>query len=300
MDKSDLFLYFIHMKKKLILLFCLFAITIISCYAEVFSDYDFTFYKTISQTLTSFDSNKIGLDYTGFGFIGKQANTGLFIRFGFQTPFSFIKQLENRFKFFKEEENNLQNNEINPIGQDVNMENQNTELEEKKEEINTQQFSLTYIMGPAARLFTSNYINAYLGIGVRISQLITLTNLPLENQSIKNYNTAIGFDLDVGGKIDINERTSLRIGIYLTSNLMSFNYVEKTKTDGKDIKKEAEFATVFFDLINPTASHPPLISNAYISMGTHFTSNYKKKNYRYEITSPKLFKGKIIVLDDNQ
>ena len=57
---------------------------------SVFSNYDFTFYNTVSQSLAIMDSSTFGLDYTGFGFIGNSRTNGLFVRIGLQAPLTTI------------------------------------------------------------------------------------------------------------------------------------------------------------------------------------------------------------------
>ena len=58
--------------------------------ASLFSNYDFTFYETVSQSLAIMDSSTIGLDYTGFGFVGEKNTNGLFVRLGFQMPYTTL------------------------------------------------------------------------------------------------------------------------------------------------------------------------------------------------------------------
>ena len=60
---------------------------------SVFSDYDFTFYETVSESLAIMDSSTIGFDYTGFGFVGGGNTHGLFVRFGLQMPYSSLANL---------------------------------------------------------------------------------------------------------------------------------------------------------------------------------------------------------------
>ncbi len=152
-------------------------------------------------------------------------------------------------------------------------------------------------MGPAARIITTNFLNAYFGIGIRISQDITTTTEPVYNKTTTNYKTTIGVDFDIGGKIDLTKRTSIRIGLYATSTLMTFSsYKVSSIIDGETIQY-TNYTSVFFDILNPKKTVAPLVTHAYISMGTHFSSNWKKQKYQYIITSSKLFSGTLVALN---
>ncbi len=305
------------MKKKFLLILLLLCVTTNVAFSGIFSDYDFTFYKTISQSLQVFDSTKIGFDYTGFGFLGTKQRSGLFIRFGFQTPFSMPSSSD-------EDTLNPDNSTTDattppstsipsitgPTGSSSSTSGSNkpssndtsdSDSHEKSEkEISSRNYSFTFIMGPASRIITSDRVNMYMGIGIRLSHNILFSTNPLINLDTVDFKTQIGIDLDVGGRIDINEKTSLRVGLYATSTLMTFDYlVDKADSKDKDgniIKKPEPHASVFFDIFNPSSAELPISAHAYISMGTHFSSTWKSKVYRYEITSPKIFSGTLIEL----
>ncbi len=63
--------------------------------AAIFPAYDFTFYKTSDETLTSFNKNNIGIDVTGYGFVGTESTRGIYLRIGIQTPFSTLIKLKD-------------------------------------------------------------------------------------------------------------------------------------------------------------------------------------------------------------
>ncbi len=229
----------------------------------------------------------------------------MFLRFGFQTPFSMPKDKSDNTDQTQDEPNISQDSDSKPatlITSTTSLTTTgNTVLEDshekKQQEISSQEYSFTFIMGPAARVITSERINMYVGIGLRFSQNITRVSNPLLNIENVNFKTQLGIDLDVGGRIDINEKTSVRIGLYATSSLMTFNYLldlSETNEEQSSNKKTDPYATVFIDILNPSSNAPPINAHAYISMGTHFSSTWKDKYYRYEITSPEIFTGQII------
>lgn len=300
-DKTARFVYFISMKKKIALFYFLLIFSLSSAYSGVFTNYDFTFYRTISQTLSVFDANKIGFDYTGFGFVGKSQRTGLFVRFGFQTPFSFSSSEKKSSEEIKNEGTSSGNESSSNSGNTSpplsDLVSNPPGYSKEKEDISVKTFSFTSIMGPAARIITTNFLNAYFGIGIRISQDITTTTEPVYNKTTTNYKTTIGVDFDIGGKIDLTKRTSIRIGLYATSTLMTFSsYKVSSIIDGETIQY-TNYTSVFFDILNPKKTVAPLVTHAYISMGTHFSSNWKKQKYQYIITSSKLFSGTLVALN---
>lgn len=308
-----MFFYYIgNMKKKFLLLLLFLVLTTNVAFSGIFSDYDFTFYKTISQSLQVFDSNKIGFDYTGFGFLGERERSGMFIRFGFQTPFS-MKKGEDKVKDTIEpdtpeiEEGDIEEVTVpNPTtipsitgptssssatSSDKQPSTEVDNHEKKEKEFSSRNYSFTFIMGPATRIITADRIYMYMGAGLRFSHNILFVTNPLLNQETVEYKTQIGFDIDVGARFDINEKTSCRVGLYATSTLMSLDYlVDKSTPEGKT------HSSVFFDIFNPKSNSAPINPHAYVSMGTHFTSTWKEKHYRYEITSSKLFTGTIFEL----
>lgn len=302
-DKTARFVYFISMKKKIALLYLLLFFSLSSAFSGVFTNYDFTFYKTISQTLTVFDANKIGFDYTGFGFVGKSKRTGLFVRFGFQTPFSFPSsdnKSNSSSNETKEEESSTSSNNGSSSSSTPPLSELVTSTpgySKKNDDISIKTFSFTSIMGPAARIITTNFLNAYFGIGIRVSQDITITTEPVYNRTTTNSKTSIGIDFDIGGKVDLTKRTSIRIGIYATSTLMSFTTVKIASVVDGEQMQYTDYPTVFFDILNPKRKVAPLVTHAYISMGTHFSSNWKKQKYQYIITSSKLFSGTLVALN---
>ena len=86
------------MKKTVLIV--LLILSSVSLGASVFPlpSYDFTFYTTADETLTSFTKEKVGIDITGYGFVGRNSARGIYIRIGIQTPFeTLLKIKENLF-----------------------------------------------------------------------------------------------------------------------------------------------------------------------------------------------------------
>ena len=83
--------------KKLIL-FVLLVTFFSTLFASPFPSYDFTFYGTSDETLSSFTKENVGIDITGYGFIGTTSEMGIYLRFGIQTPvLTLIKIKDDMF-----------------------------------------------------------------------------------------------------------------------------------------------------------------------------------------------------------
>ncbi len=61
--------------------------------ASTFGEYDFTFYKTIDDSVAIMNDERFGFDYTGYGFIGSSMTSGIYIRMGIQTPYTTLLSL---------------------------------------------------------------------------------------------------------------------------------------------------------------------------------------------------------------
>ncbi len=83
--------------KKLLPVLILMSLLLLPSYALSFPAYDFTFYKTTDETLTSFNRNNVGIDVTGYGFVGEEATTGIYLRIGIQTPLKTLIKMKDDF-----------------------------------------------------------------------------------------------------------------------------------------------------------------------------------------------------------
>ena len=231
--------------------------------ASVFSDYDFTFYKTVSQSLAIMDSSTFGLDYTGFGFIGNSRTNGLFVRIGLQAPLATIGSI-------------WQDDKI-----DASDENGDTGITAGDETYPSTEFRFTLILGPAVRYVFSPAFDAYAGIGFKIEEHVMMLADSSGTYENTSYDTLLALDWDMGVKFNIENNTSVRIGIYSTFEILSYDY----NINRKDDRKDYNTSDIRLNIIASGDARTPLSAVGYISLGKTFSSSNVETVYRYEIIS---------------
>ncbi len=236
------------------------------------SDYDITFYKTVSESLSIVNKEKFGFDYTGFGFVGQSKN-GVFMRFGIQTPYvsiaSLIKPIETQ-------------QEIEEDGK--------TKLAITKEKISD--ISISFMLGSAKRYIFDNILDFYLGYGFMFAYKRYSNNNLNNSIIIKLSDFDLSLDFDVGAKFLIVKNHSLRIGVYGSYDL--FNY----SSANIEFKNSSDIEPIFYyeaklKLFGDEGTNIPIKFFGYISMGTTFTNKQFKKAYRYQITEKGTFRSEI-------
>ena len=103
------------MRKKLVILSLSLLFLLFSLEAND-SPYDLTIYPTADNSVMGVLGDKLGLDMTGYMFIGEGTERGLYFRVGVQTPFDTILGYLNLF-----------NNEISTQDKTDSKENKETE-----------------------------------------------------------------------------------------------------------------------------------------------------------------------------
>ena len=83
-------------RKRLLLLLAVILLIIFPLSSKA-SSYDLTIYKTADNSVMGVKEDKLGLDITGYMFIGEGATEGLYFRIGVQTPFDTILGYLNLF-----------------------------------------------------------------------------------------------------------------------------------------------------------------------------------------------------------
>ncbi len=280
------------MRRKLLSTILLLIIASTLSAASFFSDYDFTFYKTIYNSLTG-DKSALALDYTGFGFMGQKSSNGLFVRIGMKAPYSTLANLIPK----KTESDSSTATEITSptdVSTDSNRSNNATIITssaDDSEELIEKDFTFTLLLGPAWRYVISSFLDTYAGLGLKIEEHMLLESSRNSSSSNSTFDTTIAADFDIGIKFNLERNASCRIGLYGSYDLLSYTYNNSKKVvDGKEEVTQST-SNVHINMIAYGKARTPLSVVGYISMGKTFSSRNKQYEYRYENTTTKLGGG---------
>ena len=252
---------------------------------SVFSNYDFTFYRTVSESLAISDSSTIGFDYTGFGFVGTRNTSGLFLRIGIQLPYTTLTNIVEGISG----------------GGSTGMDEDEGEEPGEGLEINTgssgdssqMEYRLTFVLGPGIRYVFSPFFDFYAGIGPKLEEHIMSTSYSHSSRSESTYNTSLALDMDIGFKFNLERNTSCRIGIYTTFELLSYTYTSSRAADGENTFSTSD---IHLNVIATGDSRISLSALGYISMGMTFSSQMQTQVYRYETAERGIGKGTITLI----
>lgn len=269
------------MKSKVLVCLVLSTIFIVSSLAaeSVFSNYDFTFYRTVSESLAISDSSTIGFDYTGFGFVGTRNTSGLFLRIGIQLPYTTLTNIVEGISG----------------GGSTGMDEDEGEEPGEGLEISTgssgdssqMEYRLTFVLGPGIRYVFSPFFDFYAGIGPKLEEHIMSTSYSHSSRNESTYNTSLALDMDIGFKFNLEKNTSCRIGVYSTFEILSYTYSKIV--DGT--QEAFTTSNIHLNAIATGQTRNPLSAVGYISVGKTFNSELRGYVYRYETTSPVLGQG---------
>ena len=96
-DVQSVLYYTNGVRKRLVLLLAVILLIYFPLSSKA-SSYDLTIYKTADNSVMGVKEDKLGLDITGYMFIGEGSTEGLYFRVGVQTPFDTILGYLNLFK----------------------------------------------------------------------------------------------------------------------------------------------------------------------------------------------------------
>ncbi|MDY5931311.1 MAG: hypothetical protein SPJ34_04690 [Candidatus Ornithospirochaeta sp.] len=246
----------------------------LSLYAAVLPGYDFTFFKTITDSLMAADSEKLGIDLTGYGFIGSTITSGIYLRFGIQSPYTTIWSLFKNGKTDSQEEIDI------PISGEI--------TPEDADRSKSNEYRLSLTLGPAFRHMISDEAIWYMGLGVSASIHHTLLFADSERTE-KTTDTKLGIDFDMGFRLDAQKKnTTIRIGVQGSMNLIKLENMQETYRNEKVHDSTSLVANMFL----PDGRRENGVFQGYISLGHTYKQRGKGIRYRYIITGPELFSGK--------
>ena len=236
-------------------------------YAAVFPGYDFTFFRTITDSLMVNTDKQFGIDYTGYGFVGSDMNTGIYMRIGLQAPFSSLSAL---FDDEKDESNSIQPESL-----------------QSPDDIQTMletSFSASLSLGPAFRSLIGEDVIWYMGLGFSAS--VDYDNIRQRDGEVSmNVALSFGTDLDTGFRIDLTDRTTLRIGIHVLTLLAEVNIDSTRLTLPDGSSTDITDAYLIPDLFLPLNQRKGMEAEGYISLGHTFRQPERTERYRYSVAS---------------
>ncbi len=232
-------------------------------HGAIFPGYDFTFFETVSSdSLKSSERDHIGFDYTGYGFIGGNMRTGIYMRLGFQAPYSSLAAM------LPEREN---------------------EDNEKLQENLEKSFSFSISAGPAFRKLIGDDAIWYMGLGASYALDYNDRLSSLSDTKSTFLDMDFGFDFDIGVRLDATESTTVRIGVHGAFTFFSVHMQIDSPRNGEGERHTNAYMTP--NMFLPENVKTPLQAEGYISLGHTFRQRQKEKAMRYIISSPESFTG---------
>ena len=228
--------------------------------------YDFTFFKTINDSLMVNTDKQFGIDYTGYGFIGHGMNTGIYLRLGLQAPFSSLASL---FDGEEEKDSMMLSEEL-----------------QSPDEIKTMletSFVASLSIGPAFRHYIGDSVMCYLGIG--FSTEVDYDNIQQRSNEVSTeLSMRFSIDMDLGFRIDITDRTTLRIGLHALPLLAEVD-IDSTRLTFEDgSSTDLTNAYIVPNIFLPADRREAMEAGGYISLGHTFRERAEKVSYRYRVS----------------
>ena len=231
-------------------------------YGVVFPGYDFTFSKTDPSAKPQEDVDTIiSLDYTGYGYLGRNMRTGIYLRLALEAPLNTILSV------FSQDDKDAD------------------DIAEYLE----QSFNFSFSIGPSFRKFIGDDAIWYMGTGAtaEIDYLGRSSSASGTNHSAMSID--IAGEADMGIRINISKNTTMRIGARASFNFVTLN-IESEESAGRAVTSVSLVPNLFL----PEESREKAEAYGYISLGHTFRSDMGKGVYSYIITTPERFSGILV------
>ena len=240
-----------------------------SLHGALFPGYDFTFFETVSSdSLMSIDEDYLGLDYTGYGFIGGESRTGIYLRIGIQAPYSSLISL---FSADKEEPDS-----------------------EKLQESLEKSFRFSISAGPSFRKFIGDEAIWYMGLGSVFSMDYSDRENALSEMKHTWLEMDFGAEFDIGIRFDVEKTTTLRIGVHGAFTFFSITAdILSSRTQMESVTNAVMIPNLFL----PEGEQKPFSAEGYISLGHTFRQDWGMKRMKYIITTPEKGSGILLLID---
>lgn len=285
--------------KRSLLIFLLMVLSSSMIFAGDFPTYDLTFYKTIQDSIAIINGERFGFDYSGYGYLGQNVTSGIYLRIGIQTPYQTILDFFTRAPELPsavieagdgDEENQLkgllpETESDNSIDLDEAI--PDVEKEEQKLSLMHKDYKLSFTLGPAFRRFISEEAIWYMGMGFTsiVENETSMTNT--KKTLLNDFKMKLGADLDTGFRVDLEKRTTMRVGFNARVYLASYESTSKYSEDGTRLDFENSLSA---DIFSDIGEDFPLSAVGYISLATTFKPQ-EIVRYKYVITENELGSG---------
>ncbi len=236
--------------------------------AALFPGYEFSFIETAGNTSlkSSFSNGDIGLDYTGFGFVGSDTTTGIYLRIGLQAPYRSLLSLFTGQK------------DPDPMKTETHL---------------RRTFLFAGAIGPAMRSSISEGVTWYMGIGASIIARYSDRIYSSADYSHNRLEMNLGWCFDTGLRFHIRRNMSFNIGLLASSVVISLD-ISRNLGSGEE---SIEMIPYLFTMKDKTGEN---LFNAccYISLGHTFGPKRDVPEKRYIITTSESFTGILVESQD--
>lgn len=295
------------MKRRLVILAAVMAMFTLQLSAGIFSGYDFSYNSTgTSDSLFAFQSDRFGLDYTGYGYLGDMTS-GLYLRLGFQVPFATFQTLFAGDDKPQTAPPPASAPSGGAIDGSITSGSGSSALQEEIPDVpRFTTFQVLISLGPSFRKFVSPDLSWYMGLGITLNQIRSNTR-NRDGETLKLDNN-VSLDLDFGYRVALHEHMTMRIGAYVTRPLFRLGvttflgkdegeiekgedgdrYVELKDEDDRSGKPVYDFQQTIF---TPIGQKSGVNFSGYIALGYTYASFQTENQYRYTITSPEYGTG---------
>lgn len=304
-------------------------------FGAIFSGYDFTFFPTVSDSLMSTEGDNLGVDYTGYGFIGQESKTGIYLRIGLQAPYSSLISIfsppdmvavpapepggdGDSLPSTDTPGTGLPDSTLpaepvipdtpssgtgNQPGQGDGGGSSAPDIDEDPEDIEEnleRSFTVSFNIGPAFRKFIGDEAMWYFGLGMAFR--LDYNDMSSSETQIQRttMNMDFGFDADMGIRIDVAGQTTLRIGVHAQYTFFSLQIASSTPRSNEAGLMNNTSITMVPNLFLREGEMEPLSAQGYISLGHTFRPADNEIRYRYITTSPEPFRGRRMAIDEDQ
>ena len=252
------------MKKVLLSLLLILLPSALFC--AMFPGYDFTFFETVSEDSLQINTDDtFGLDYTGYGFIGSDMTTGIYLRLGIQAPYSSILSV-----FDDEDEETIQEN-----------------LERS--------FRFLTSLGPSFRRAIGDDAIWYMGLGAAYKLDYSDRQSVQTDTKYTYLDMSFGFDFDMGIRIDAAGSSTVRIGVHGAYTFFSVKLDILSPRNGEG--ERSTTGVMIPNMFLPKGVKQPFKAEGYISLGHTFRKDRKEVKKKYIITTPERFSGILLEMD---